>query len=423
MAIKQRLYPARDQADVLGMHAAHARFVWNLALEQANFYAPAKKARGVLAPNNAERMRQLAAARASFDWLAQGSSSVQQGALRDFDQAQRNWWSGSHRAPRWRRAGVHEGFVVRDIRVHRLNRKWATVVVPKAGKVKFRLTREWKKVLDATSARVTHRHGQWHVAFTTPPPQRIIDTRPGTGAVAGIDRGVANSIATSDGTFEHAPALTKGEQARFLALQRALARAAKGSNRRTRTRTQLGRLHAKLGQRRTAWVEQTTTDLARTYDMVALEKLNTQGMTRRPAPKPDPDTPGVFLPNNARAKAALNKAILGSCWGQFATRAGHKTNVVQVNPRNTSRQCNSCGHVDAGNRESQAVFACTGCGHSAHADTNAARVILGRALTTWEGSPPSVHGTTGVCGRTGRERTHQPHPAMGVPRQPQPALA
>ena len=98
---------------------------------------------------------------------------------------------------------------------------------------------------------------------------------------------------------------------------------------------------------------------------------------------------GNHLPNGARAKAGLNKAILASCWGLFATRledkAGrtpedHKTILVKVDPRNTSRRCAACGHTDAENRESQAVFQCRSCGHHAHADTNAAVNILATAI-------------------------------------------
>lgn len=342
--------------------------------------------------------------------------------MRDFDRAQANWWGnpGHIRRPTWRKAGRNEGFIIRDVTVHQLNGKWATILVPKVVPVRFRLTRPWAKVRVATSAQVTYRGGQWHVCLTTQPPERVKDTRPATGAVVGIDRGVANSIATSDGTFAHAPSLTAGEQARFLALQRRLARQ-KGSNRRGRTKAQLARLHARLGSRRTDWVEQTTTHLARQYDLVALEALNTAGMTRKPAPKPDPEVPGAFLSNQARAKAGLNRAILASCWGNLATRLGQKTDIVFVDPKNTSRMCHECGHTSAGNRESQAVFACTSCGHSAHADTNAAANILARGLTAWSGSPPASTGIIGVCGRAGRERTQQPHPAMSVPRQPQQA--
>lgn len=49
--------------------------------------------------------------------------------------------------------------------------------------------------------------------------------------------------------------------------------------------------------------------------------------------------------------------------------------VVFVDPRNTSRMCNECGHVDKANRKSQAKFSCQACGHEANADQNAARNI------------------------------------------------
>lgn len=78
MSIRQRLYPGLASLPVLGMHAAHAWFVWNLALEQANYYDLGNGP----TPNNVVRMRQLAEARAASQWLAAGSASVQQAALR-----------------------------------------------------------------------------------------------------------------------------------------------------------------------------------------------------------------------------------------------------------------------------------------------------------------------------------------------------
>jgi IS605 OrfB family transposase len=53
--------------------------------------------------------------------------------------------------------------------------------------------------------------------------------------------------------------------------------------------------------------------------------------------------------------------------------------IVLVDPRNTSRTCNVCGHCEKANRKSQAEFLCKHCGHSANADLNAARNIRDRA--------------------------------------------
>jgi transposase len=83
MAHRYRLCPYAAQEAVLLEHCAHARFVWNLAVEQQSWWRPGRGS----APSPAARMRQLAQARAAEPWLAQGSSSVQQQALRDFDKA------------------------------------------------------------------------------------------------------------------------------------------------------------------------------------------------------------------------------------------------------------------------------------------------------------------------------------------------
>ena len=83
VAVRNRLYPAAAQVGVLSRHCEDARLVWNLAVEQQSWWWPGRGA----APGSAERQRQLAAARAAEPWLAEGSSAVQQQALRDFDQA------------------------------------------------------------------------------------------------------------------------------------------------------------------------------------------------------------------------------------------------------------------------------------------------------------------------------------------------
>jgi IS605 OrfB family transposase len=56
--------------------------------------------------------------------------------------------------------------------------------------------------------------------------------------------------------------------------------------------------------------------------------------------------------------------------------------VVAVDPRNTSRMCSACGHIDKANRKSQGSFVCLQCGYSANADFNAALNLRIRGLGT-----------------------------------------
>lgn len=373
----------------LVVHCHHARFLFNLGLEQRSMWRRDRHVRGPLSASRIDYSSQaaeLAELRAELDWMRAGSSSVQQQALRDLDRAFQNFFAGRAGYPEFKKRDDRDGgFYIRDLKVTRLNRRWGVVAVPKVGRVRFKITRRWADIAAASSARVTIQNGRWHVAFTTPPAEKIIA---GTGAMVGIDRGVANTIATSDGGFDHAPEWTRGEQHRFLAFEQRLSRqtrAAKKSGRqlwecrnRARTLDRLAVLRRRLDQRRTDWVEQTTTRIAHTYDVVVVEDLAVRNMVRGPAPQPDPDQVGRWLPNRARAKAKLNKAILASRWGQFATRLDDKTTVVRVNAAYSSQECRQCGHIEAGNRESQAVFTCQRCGHTAHADINAARNILFR---------------------------------------------
>ena len=370
---RYRMYPSQAQHEALLLHCAHARFVWNLAVEQQSHWT---RYRGP-APSHLARNKQLTEARREFGWLRAGSQMVQQQALRDFDQAIRNFFAGTHRRPTWRKKHLHNGFRIvatgpDDVR--RLNRRWAEVRVPKIGRVRFRWSRP---VGEFKSYRVTLKAGRWHIAFAQVPDPI---PAPGTGEIVGVDRGVAHAAALSTGEFYDysRPDL----DARVKWLQRRLAHCKRGSNRRARVKAQLARAQAKRADARKDFVEKATTDIARRFDVIRLEDLKTRSMTR--SAKGTTTEPG----RNVAAKAGLNRGILDKAWGLFAQRLEHKARgrVEYVPAAYTSQRCSACGTVARESRESQSVFRCVTCGVSANADTNAARnIAAGHAV---RGGPP-----------------------------------
>jgi putative transposase len=294
--------------------------------------------------------------------------------------------------PSWRKAGRDEGFRIvgrrgRQWDVGRLSRKTGQVWVPKAGWVRFR----WSRAVppDAKSYRVTmDRAGRWHVAFAVIPAPV---PAPGNGQTVGIDRGVTVSAALSTGQLLHAPALTGQERTRLRRLQRRLARATLGSNRRARVKGAIARLRAGETDRRKDWAEKVSTDLARRFDLIRVEDLKIGNMTR--SARGTRENPG----RNVRAKAGLNRGILGSGWGLLVRRLAEKApgRVEKVSPAFTSQRCSACGRVDRDSRESQAVFRCTACGFAGHADVNAAlNIAAGHAVTARGGD-----GDTGPVNR------------------------
>ncbi|OHV27723.1 transposase [Parafrankia soli] len=371
-----RLYPAPEQVAVLESHCGHARFVWNLAVEQQSWWTPRRGP----APNYNEQSRQLTEARREFPWLAEGSQTVQQQALRDFAQAMANYFRGSHRKPTLRKRGRSEGFrnvAVKPSDIRTVNRRWSEVKVPKAGWVRFRRLRT---VPDAKSYRVTgDRAGRWHVAFAAIPEP--IDAS-GTGETVGVDRGVAVSAALSTGELPSCPGLRPAEAGRLLRLQRRRAKAKRGGNRRGRLTAQIARVKAREADRRKDWVEKTNTGLARRFDLIRVEDLKVKNMTR--SARGTVEAPG----RNVRQKAGLNRAILANGWGLLVQRLEDKApgRVEKIPAAYTSQCCSVCGHVAAESRESQARFACVACGYEDNADVNAARnIAAGHAVTAWGG--------------------------------------
>jgi putative transposase len=285
-----RLRPSAAQEAVLREHCAHARFVWNLAVEQQSWYGMA-------------------------------------------------------------------------------GRGAAQVWVPKAGWVRFR----WSRRVPAgvKSCRVTRDPaGRWHVAFAAVPEPV---PGPGTGEVVGVDRGVAATLALSDGRMYQAPAPQTVAR-----LQRRLCRAQRGGNRRRRVRAQLARVQARNADSREDWAEKASTQLARRYDLIRIEDLKIGNMTR--SARGTTEAPG----RNVAAKAGLNRSVLQQGWGLFARRLEDKApgRVEKINPACTSQRCSACGHVDRQSRKSQADFLCTAGGHVSNADVNTARnIAAGHAVT------------------------------------------
>jgi putative transposase len=383
---RYRLTPTPEQEKVLRQHCGHARYVWNLAVEQHSWWRPGRGS----APGYCAQAAQLTEARAESGWLAVGSQMVQQQALRDIAQAMASYFAGTHRKPTWRKEGRDEGFrivAVKPGHIRRLSRKTGQAWIPKAGWVRFRWSRA---VPEAKSYRVTcDRAGRWHVAFAVIPEPV---PGPGAGEVVGVDRGVIVSAALSTGELLPCPGLRPAERARLRLLQRKLAHAKKGSNRRARVKAAIVRLRAREGDRRKDWAEQTSTGLARRFDVIRIEDLNATGMTR--SARGTIAQPG----RGVRQKAGLNRGILASGWGLLARRLQDKApgRVEKINPAYTSQRCSACGHVAADSRKSQALFGRTARGYVCHADVNA-------ATNTAAGHAVAAPGRSPLGGRMNRE--------------------
>ena len=119
---------------------------------------------------------------------------------------------------------------------------------------------------------------------------------------------------------------------------------------------------------------------------------------------PTPAQETALLWHCAQARFGWNLALeqanfYGTAGRKASPNFAAQCRVEKVNAAYTSQRCHACGYTAAESRESQARFGCRSCGHTAHADLNAARNIAAGHAGTARGGPA-------VAGPVNREPQH-----------------
>ena len=209
--------------------------------------------------------------------------------------------------------------------------------------------------------------------------------------VAGFDAGVVHILNDDAGHHIDIPSPLKRRLQKIKRLSRKAARQEKGSANQKKTYALLALEHEKVKRDRKAWHHKLSTFAVRKYGAIAVEDLKLANMTRKPKAKPNAEGTG-YDRNMAAAKAGLNRSLLDAGFGQLYDMMEAKSKAfgrefAKVPPQFTSQTCNECGEVNKASRLTQAEFVCVGCGHTANADTNAAKNIRDIAFpdkeTTW----------------------------------------
>lgn len=207
---------------------------------------------------------------------------------------------------------------------------------------------------------VTRKADGWYATFALEVPDEVIlAPLPPTGKAVGIDVGLENLLALSDGTLIDNPRWLKKTEEKIATKQRLLCRKVKGSKRWRRMCRQIAKLYLKVARQRGDLYWKLASWLVKEFDFIAVEDLNVNGL----------------------AQGNLSKSVLDAGWGLFlkrilpykAWRAGRE--VVEVSPNGTSQICAKCGcHVP----KDLAVrwHECPCCGFSVHRDINSAILVL-----------------------------------------------
>ena len=184
----------------------------------------------------------------------------------------------------------------------------------------------------ALSATIKEEAGRWFVSFGCEVERHdAVATYP--DAIVGVDLGVHHFAALSTGELVENPRPVSHHARRMARLNRELSRRQQGSKRRAKTKAKLARCHRRVANVRRDTLHKLTTHLATAYGTVVIEDLAVKNMTACPKPVADLEHPGAFLPNGARRKAGLNRALLDTLPGRVPPPAHLQDGLARWSPR------------------------------------------------------------------------------------------
>ena len=225
----------------------------------------------------------------------------------------------------------------------------------------------------------------WYVSFRLEdkiiPDVPKIELSQVKAAIAG-DLGINKLISLSDDTIFSNPKFFKKYERRKAIRQRRASRKKKGSKNRALAYRYLAKIDQKIVNERTDYHWKIANNLGRKAEVLIFESLNIKGLLKKCQPKQDEN--GKYLKNGREAKKALSRLIADCAWGELKLKIKSVADklglhFVEVDPKNSSRQCRKCGYIDQKNRNKERFF-CLQCFHLEDADNQAAKLLLNRGL-------------------------------------------
>lgn len=370
-AFKYELTPNGEQQRQMRRFAGSCRFVFNKALIlQKTRYEQGEKKLGY-----AGLCKLLTEWRNSADttWLANAPVHPLQQSLKDLERAYTNFFAKRANFPRFKKKGQHDSFRYPDgVKLDQANSR---LYLPKLGWLRYRNSRDvLGKVKNVT---VSQSCGKWYVSIQT--EREVADPIHPTTSAIGIDLGVREFVALSNGTFVAPANSYRTHEARLTRYQRAMSRKQKFSNNWKKVKVRVQRVHRKIANIRCDHLHKTSTAICNNHATIVIEDLKIREMVASAAGTTK--EPGTLVKITSR----FNAAILDQGWYEFRRQLEYKAQwiggeVIALPQEGTSTTCPECGHDAPENRPNlRKWFKCVACGHREHSGTVAAKNLLQRA--------------------------------------------
>ena len=354
---KLRLYPNKEQAELMSKHFGSTRFVWNYFLaERKQSYLESKKSLSYH-----DNARTLVALKKTdeFSWLKDVNSQSLQASLKDLDTAYGRFFKKQTMFPKFKKKGLCNDSFHCPQHFKVVGNK---LQLPKFKPIKINIHREIEgKMLFVTISKTST--DKYFTAITCEVEYEQLP--PKSDKAVGIDLGIKTLAICSDGTVFENIKTTKKYAKKLTYEQRQLSKKKKDSNNRSKQKKQVALVHENIRNVRLDNIHKFTAQIVKDNGIIVTENLNVTGMIKN---------------HN------LAKAITDASWHETTRQFKYKSDwndrdLIEIDrffP--SSKTCSVCNFINQNLTLKDREWTCPNCSAILNRDLNASKNILKQGL-------------------------------------------
>ena len=367
-AIKVKLYPNKQQEQVINKILGCYRFVYNhmLALKQQE-YDDNKISLSLC--DISKYFHNTLCKDEKYSWIKEQNTHVMKQSIRQMMSAYDRFFKLHSGFPKFKTKKDRQSalFPITAISKSNTFETKHVSLVKSLKNIKFRCSDLYFKRLQTYKDKIRSatmsktKSGNYFLSILIDIPQDEIIKFKQIGGSVGIDLGVKDFVITSDGEIFENKHFFKKQENKIKKLQKQLSRKVKGSNNREKARIKLAKVYERLVNRRENYIHSVVNELLKYYDTICMEDLNVSGM----------------LKNHNLAKAIQEVGFFRFKSVLFDKSVNNGKRVVFVDRfYPSSKTCSCCGYIYRRLTLKEREWKCPDCGEIHDRDLNAAMNIL-----------------------------------------------